>query len=445
MKIVRGTKKLSGSAVVFFGIFSLMLLSNILTPYLADDYSYLFSFSTGEPINSLVDIVPSMIAHTKSMNGRIAAHSLVQVFVLMPQWVFDIVNSLAFCLLIKLLCNITRQNKDNWLTQIGVFCAVWLFCPAFGEVNLWQDGAINYLWSGVAGVLFLIPFVECFLGNRTPKDRGLLFRIGFLFFSFVTGAYSETVSAAVIFMAMMLVGMDAWMNHRRVCGYLAGAVAVAVFGYVSIYLAPAQWVNKGAEISLTGLINSFIKITMMYESYLPLLILSAVLFAANIMKKSDTKMMVLAAVLFLGALAANYIMVFAAYYSPRSAVGAVLFHIAANVALMEAISWDKEYQVKNACVIAVLILMTIPQLLVGVRCIGVTWKHAHANERLIQESKENGIMHVEVPVITPENQYSAMCGLKYLDTENPYTWPNGAMAKYYGVETIIGVPEQGMD
>ena len=289
------------SLLVMSGIFFVILACNLMTLYLVDDYAYMFSFADRTRIDSVLDIVPSMIAHARTMNGRLVAHGLVQLSLMMPRWVFDIVNSAVFCLLVKLLSNISRQKKDTWFLQLGVFCAIWLYVPAFGQVFLWQDGAINYLWAVVGGILFVCPFISQFMNENVAEwKKKPLLKLGFLVFSFMAGAHSESVSAAVIFMAAMLTVLDAWMNHRKLDGYHAFAVIAAFLGYLTIYLAPAQWVNKSIGITLRGLVTNIIEITLGYEKYLPLLILFVVLFIVNIVKKSDPKKIVLAAVLFLG-------------------------------------------------------------------------------------------------------------------------------------------------
>ena len=55
------------------------LLLNAMTPYLSDDYYYMFSFATDERIRTLGDIVPSMVSHATFANGRLVSHSLEQV------------------------------------------------------------------------------------------------------------------------------------------------------------------------------------------------------------------------------------------------------------------------------------------------------------------------------------------------------------------------------
>lgn len=77
-----------------------MALLSFLTPMIADDYSYSFSFADYRRIESVGDIVESMAAHRETINGRIIAHSMVQLFLLLPKAVFNTVNGLAAALFV---------------------------------------------------------------------------------------------------------------------------------------------------------------------------------------------------------------------------------------------------------------------------------------------------------------------------------------------------------
>ena len=427
------------SVVIYLGIFVLLLVCNMLTPYAVDDFSYVNNFATGEPLSSVWEIIPSMAAHAQLANGRLSAHSLVQVFVLLPRWVFDVVNAAVFCLLIGLLTGMDASGERNNLLTIGAFCALWLYEPAFGQVNLWQDGAINYLWSVVAVLAFLFPFGRTFLhpGKRIKNTAA---KVCFLLFSFFAGSYSETVSAAGIFMAACLVLLDAVCNKQRVKLYDIGCIAMAFFGNISIYLAPAQWMNKSAEFSVMNLFMNIVSATEQYETFGILLIAYAVLLVFNICEETDARKIWLSVVLVLGSLAANYIMIFAAYYPSRSAVGAVCLLIAADMVLLRPMIGNKRRNAVAVSALAVLVLMTVPEVLRGGKDIAATWMRMTQNETRILESKENGDLDVEVPNFYPVTKYSAIHDLKYLDMEDASSWPNHAMAKYYGVDSIIGVP-----
>ena len=54
---------------------------------------------------------------------------------------------------------------------------------------------------------------------------------------------------------------------------------------------------------------------------------------------------------------------------------------------------------------------------------------------------ENGIKDVSLTVVQADTKYAAVWGLRYLSTDDASTWPNNAMAKYYGIDSIIGTDE----
>lgn len=74
-----------GYAAVLGAVFVLMLGCNLLTGYLADDFRYMFSFADWSRMERLSQILPSVAAHAKSMNGRLTAHTLVQLSLMLPR------------------------------------------------------------------------------------------------------------------------------------------------------------------------------------------------------------------------------------------------------------------------------------------------------------------------------------------------------------------------
>ena len=159
-------------AALLLGIFLLMLLGNVLTPYAVDDWAYMHSFATGERLTRFGEIFPSMAAHAQTMNGRLFAHFWAQLFLLLPKAAFNIVNALIFTALIALLARLAQPEgeRDN-LILLMIFCAVWVFVPAFGQVFFWLDGACNYGWGCVIGFAFLAPYIR--LLDRDAKKKPL--------------------------------------------------------------------------------------------------------------------------------------------------------------------------------------------------------------------------------------------------------------------------------
>ena len=150
MKTNIGEKKNRKSLyIVLMLIFLFMLLLNILTHFYADDYTYMNSFATGERISSIGDIFKSLVSHAKNMNGRLVAHFFVQLFLFLPVAFFKIINPLIFVLQIFIVVRLCGKNKNDPLFFVLSFAFIWIFEPAFGQVNLWLDGACNYLWASV--------------------------------------------------------------------------------------------------------------------------------------------------------------------------------------------------------------------------------------------------------------------------------------------------------
>jgi hypothetical protein len=428
------------SVFLYSGIFVVMFLCNWLTPYLVDDFTYRLSFATGEFLQSVWDIFPSLAAHAHSMNGRLTAHFFVQLFALMPNVIFDLCNAGVFCLLIWLISGYTSEKRNNLLTA-AVFGAIWLYQPAFGQVNLWQDGSVNYLWSAVVVLAYLKPLTKLYMNGVLPF-RSKFSKTGFLIFSFLAGSYSETASAAAVFISFLLVLLAAREQNRRINWYAAASTVLAAMGYISIYLAPAQWANKSAEMSISVLVLNFGIATVRYTSFGILAAAAMVLLVVNLSLNTSAKTIILGAVFIAGSLVANYIMVVAVYYSQRSTVGAFIFLLTALTIWLPPVLKERYWGTMAVSAMAVLILATLPAGLQGVRHIAISYSMVKQNEQLICESRDQGIMNVEIPWITSDSRYSALNELKYVDTEDCFTYPNDAMAVYYGVETIIGIEEE---
>ena len=110
------------SALILAAIFLLLLFCNHETDLVADDYRYCFSYADGSRITSVEQIFPSMAAHRSSMNGRVIAHFLVQLFLMLPKAVFNPVNALFFTLLVWLICRLAVRNGSvNNLLLLAVF------------------------------------------------------------------------------------------------------------------------------------------------------------------------------------------------------------------------------------------------------------------------------------------------------------------------------------
>lgn len=97
---------------LFAIIFAVMLIFSLLSPLAADDYTYCFSFATGERISNISMIIESMVAHRSSMNGRVISHGLVQLLLMLPKPIFDVFNALNATLIFYFIYWYTRKTDS---------------------------------------------------------------------------------------------------------------------------------------------------------------------------------------------------------------------------------------------------------------------------------------------------------------------------------------------
>ena len=421
-------------------ILVLMVLANFLTPRVVDDWNYSFSFATGEPITSLADIGPSMKAHAVSMNGRIFAHSLVQALDIIPPILFDILNAavfLALIWLIYLLCR--REREENNLLLAVLFGAVWVFSPAFGQVFLWLDGSCNYGWGALIVLCWLFPYVRRFL--HPEKKRFHWTWLLWCILGFFAGGYLENTSASGIFLAVLLLLLARFYKKEKNGPLPWLSVAAAAGGFLYMMTRPAEGLKGAQGGFLAELAGHLVTALTVYSQLKLLVFFFAAAFVLCCVVKTDPDRRTLSVVFLLGSLCSNFIMAFAIWYPARCLLfPTLLLIIGCGILFADLFSGGK--QTLMLCVSAVLAVSLLYNGVFGMADVANTWRAVRANERTIAEARENGIGEVHVPMVKIYTKYSALYDLKYLDTEDPNSWPNHAMARSLGVEAIIGYWEE---
>ena len=415
-------------------IFLLMLLGSFLTPYAADDWTYMYSWATGERIAGIADIFASMAAHAQQVNGRLSAHFLAQLFLWLPKAVFNIVNAAAFTALIALLaCLASPQGKTNNLVLFLIFAAVWIFVPSFGEVFLWLIGSCNYGWGCLLGILFLAPYMR--LLERDEKHRAG-FWLCWMIPGFLAGAYLENVSVGCIFLSALLL-----ILRRIFCKKRSGILPIlpilaAVGGLLCMIACPAES-GKTGEFSLLSLGKGVVAALLEYSALAVPLIAFAVLFTLAVYFHARRERLVLAAALFTGSLCSAFVLSAAAYIPGRCLVFPALLLILADAMLLDMLS-EKKTRLLVLCTAAAVTLPLLYWGVYGFADITNVFIAERANETAVTEAASRGETSVTVPVPEAHTRYSALYELKYLDSETAHTWPNESMAQTLGIAEILG-------
>ena len=175
-----------------------MAVLNHYTPLQMDDYDYSFSWSTGRPLNGLMDILKSQIVHYRLWGGRSITHFLTQFFLYLGKPVFNVLNTAAYlCLLAEcLFLSLKPLRSFSWEMMLLFHLLLFFTVPFFGVVFLWLDGACNYLWGTLMALWPLLI-------TRSRMHGGLFARRAFFP------------------AAMLLVFISGWTNENTACGILA--------------------------------------------------------------------------------------------------------------------------------------------------------------------------------------------------------------------------------
>lgn len=370
------------------------------------------------------------------MNGRLISHFLVQVFLLLPLWIFKVINSLILVAEVYLVYRIANRDKArNNLLLFCIFGCVWIFTLNFGQVILWLDGSINYLWATFFSLLFLTVYIRKFLYDR--DIRPLPLRLLYVLSAFLVGAYSENCSSTVIFCSVCLLLLGRFVKKQRIAPYLWLAVAAAFGGFLFMLSAPAEIMNKSSQFTLSNLFDNFVTALEMYRRiWLPLAVYT-VLAVIAWQRRLDRDTQILAAMLMLGSLASVFVLTFASFFPERSAYIGTLLSIAAASVLFAAL-FESEWKPLLVSLGLICLMTAFYKGAVGVQDIIKTNYYLTENEKQIVACREEGIMDVAVYRVYSRTGYCAIEGLGYLNTEEADAWPNKYMAAYFGVDSIIG-------
>lgn len=433
-------KKEAPLIAVMAAVFFVMLVFTAITPMLADDFSYCFSWADDSRIRSVFQIPASMAAHRQVTNGRVVAHGLVQGILMLPKGVFDVLNALCALLMARLFLEYfsgLRPAQAALLLCCGAFL-LWNDMPAFGQVFLWLDGAVNYFWGICLFLLFLRPYAMAWLGRgsrRTPWRDAL-----FLLLALAVGCYSENGSVSVIFAALCLTGLLALRRQRPRPVLLLGIVFACV-GFAFLMSAPATS-GRAAPLTISGLaLNLRELLNAAKETLSGLYGLYALSLALCLLSGADRRKLLLSAVFLLAGAAALACYIFATYFVPRHFCFTVLFTVLACLLLLSALL-EQGKKLLPAAVTALAAVAFCFNFLLGALDMAVIFRKSLVREEAVAAALAAGERSVTLEIYVPDTKYSAAYGLLELNTSGE-GWPNISLARYYGLDQVKGVEPAG--
>lgn len=309
-------------------VFGWMLLLNVLTPYIADDFAFAYAFDTGLRLQSLPQLLRSLAYHYHEWSGRVVVKFFAQGFTMFPKLLFNLCNATAYLglgLVLYRLARGRRSGRYDWLAFLLIQAALWEVSPAFGQTNLWMCGACNYLWASLGCLAFLLPwryYTQAPFSARWPMAAGMALA------GVLAGWLSENTSAGMLVCLALAIGSLA-VRRRRVPVWMWTGFGGAVAGFLLLITARGNY-NRASFYSdyenlLTRYAVRFLNcLNMLKEHALPLLFAFAVLFVLlcyQCLERRCAKGLLWPVIFLLGGLAANFAMVLSPDYYERSTHG----------------------------------------------------------------------------------------------------------------------------
>jgi|GEM_PF-5809878 len=246
--VVSGRSDRRGITLILAVVFVAMLVLNVWTPLIADDFGYVpTAFSTA---------LSEGIAEYHSWSGRFLFNMLNRYLLLAPPLVFDVLNAAVFCAFLMLMAlhvaGSWRAVTARKLLIVVLVC--WLCLPAFGEAVLWQTGAVTYLWTMTFVLLFLLPYRLAYerLSNKdgaeTAHEAGTWRRVGaatgMLLAGAIAGATNETAGLIALALAACAI-VWAWRQRHALQAWMLTGLVGAVIGLATVAAAPGNRVRAG--------------------------------------------------------------------------------------------------------------------------------------------------------------------------------------------------------
>jgi len=419
-------------ALLLAAIGMIMLLLNIHTPLMMDDYDYSFSLSTGERIQNVLDVVFSQIAHYKIWGGRSVVHAAAQLFLSMDKAVFNVANALMYLLLLLEIYAIAGPQRRPFSYTLLLAAHICLFfcVPFFGTVFLWLDGACNYLW-GTA--LALCPI----LLHKSALKIGFFasgkLRSAFAVLVCFLAGWTNENTACGVFAVVFLMVVLARIKGRRVAPWQWLSLVAQLLGIAVMLLAPGNFVRAAAAQQRSMLAELAYRLAVVTAYALVYCggLFAALVFLLSLCAKLRFERVGEAGILLFGAVITAYALVGSPVVSDRSYTGAfVLALCAALVLLGEMEEKIRLFDAQKLIVLPVLLLLVAYG---GYKAYGsvsaheAAWNAQLAKAEAAVSSGQAEVVLESVPSVSP---YTFSVKLE----KEPDVWPNSTLSKYFGIK-----------
>lgn len=420
--------------IILFCIYLMMLILNILTPILADDYSYSLNVDDSK-IDNIMDVLNYQWWHYFNWGGRTVAHTIAQVFLLLPKIIFNIINPLVYVGIIYLIYQQakgkTQEDKPEILLLIHL--ALWFLLPTYGQTCIWLIGSCNYLWTTVI-ILF---FVSRFRNFEQQKDS-IIKIIAMFLLGVIAGWTNENTSFGMLVIICGFLFVQKKSKQKIHKWEISGLIG-AILGFLILILAPGNFERAEKLSDRTFIVIKLLKRIVTYtinmtEYTMPILILGVILITIYIYNKKKISLQTY--IYMIAGFLTIYAMLLSPSFPERAWTGVIVFWIIACAQLIYKLeSIDKIFKVIIIDSTIILAMFYIePVITTGKEVLNLrrVW-----NYRIdyIESEKSKGNKNIELASYYSSDKHSPNYGLADIGSETT-GWPNDAIADYFKIDSI---------
>lgn len=384
--------------------FILIYILNSLYPICYDDWCYAFIY--GEKplvkVTGITDVIQSQYNHYFQWGGRTVGHSIAQILIMLPAWLHDLLNTLAFVCLVFIVSKIANLKGELSVSVlILTIFLIYFFSPVFASTMLWITGSANYLWGTLITLLFIYFYCRKYIEQK-KTDASLLKNSAFFLFGIIAGWTNENMSIAAVFMVICFCFL--FRRMKILSSVDLSGMAGIIVGCAILLLSPGNLVRNDASYQDTQftfferILEGIEYIATAYSVFF--LIISSIyiiLLLTNILQnKMDWKQknyIILSLLFVLVAHIALFALVALPGVHPRAFFGPAIFIIAGIIILYAKIQFNKPlYKKANIAFIIALCLAFGYSYYRQFPSYYLIWKTYDNRERYIKEQKKNGVM-----------------------------------------------------
>lgn len=419
-------------ALLLVAIGACMYILNGHTPLQMDDYDYSISWSTGEPVAGIADVIASQAVHYRLWGGRSVVHTLVQLFLYWGKGAFNAANAVAYLALLGEICALARPRgcRREWALLLTAHLFLFTCVPFFGTVFLWLDGACNYLWGTLIALWPLLIARSAREGGRFA--RGGVWGVLALPLCFVAGWTNENTACGVLALTALLLVWDG-LSGRPMRAWRVAALVFQALGVAVMLLAPGNFTRASGyaygnlPLELIRRLCVTAAYTVVYAGGLlvALVILFALARALGVAPRTGWALALAA-----GGLLAALAMVASPELSDRSFTGVLALLLAAVLSVMGDLCAGTRALdgAKWASLPLVLCLMAYA----GYQAVGDVKAHEAAWAAQLacaQQAMEEGEAEVTLSGVQSHSRFTMDITL----AQEPEAWPNSVMGRVLGI------------